>query len=145
MSTDAIPDPRPSINNCLEQWSERVFLFNWVTLRSVQLVWREIVKQLSATPLNSFKRGKPWQRPCIEIRHCEKVVNTRKVPSIFKFSRMLRLISLAMASLSTFLVTHLLLVYLKTLSLMRLSATRCHWSSDIKVFNVWNRPRAVLV
>ena len=36
---------------------------------SVQLVWRESVKQHSTTPLNSFKQGKPWQRPCVEIRH----------------------------------------------------------------------------
>ena len=26
------PNPWPWINNCIEQWSERVFLFNWVTL-----------------------------------------------------------------------------------------------------------------
>ena len=42
---------------------------------SVQLVWRESEKQLSTTPLNSFKRGKSWQRPCIEIQHVKKVVN----------------------------------------------------------------------
>ena len=45
----------------------------WMSLPSVQLVWRESVKQLSATPLNSFKRGEPWQRPCIEIQHAKKL------------------------------------------------------------------------
>ena len=39
---------------------------------SVQLVWQESVKQLGTTPLNSCKRGKSWQRPCIEIRHVKK-------------------------------------------------------------------------
>ena len=39
---------------------------------SIQLVWRESVTQLSTTPLNSFKQGKSWQSPCIEIRHVEK-------------------------------------------------------------------------
>ena len=68
------PDPWPWINNCLEQWSERVFLLSWET--SVQLVWRESVKQLSTTPLNSFKRGKSRQRSCIEIQHVKKKVNT---------------------------------------------------------------------
>ena len=34
---------------------------------SVQLVWRESVKQLNTTPLNSSKRGESWQRPCTEI------------------------------------------------------------------------------
>ena len=36
---------------------------------SVQPVWRVFVKQLSTIPLNSFKQGKSWWRPCIEIRH----------------------------------------------------------------------------
>ena len=36
---------------------------------SVEMVWWEIVKQLRTTPLNSFKQGKLWQRPCIEIQH----------------------------------------------------------------------------
>ena len=36
---------------------------------SVQLVWRESVKQLHTAPLNSFKQGKTWQRPCIETPH----------------------------------------------------------------------------
>ena len=40
---------------------------------SVQLVWRESVKQLSSTPLNSIKQGKSWQRPCIEILHVKKL------------------------------------------------------------------------
>ena len=40
---------------------------------SVQLVWRESVKQLSTTPLNSFNQGKSWQRPCIEIRQVKKM------------------------------------------------------------------------
>ena len=41
----------------------------WVSLplhlsnTSVQLVWREGVKQLSTTPLNSFKQGRTWQCP----------------------------------------------------------------------------------
>ena len=39
---------------------------------SVQIVWRESVKQLSTTPLNSFKQGKAWQRSFIEIRHVKK-------------------------------------------------------------------------
>ena len=42
---------------------------------SVQLVWREGVKQLSTTPLNLLKQGESWQRPYIEIRHvkmCEE-------------------------------------------------------------------------
>ena len=40
---------------------------------SVQLVWRESVKQLSRTLLNSFKQGKSWQRPCVEIQHMRKL------------------------------------------------------------------------
>ena len=34
---------------------------------SVQLVCRESVKRLSATPMNSFNHDKTWQDPCIEI------------------------------------------------------------------------------
>ena len=30
-SIHTIPDPWPWINSCLEQWSEQVLLFNWVT------------------------------------------------------------------------------------------------------------------
>ena len=40
---------------------------------SVQLVWRGSVKELSTTPLNSFKQGKLWQHQCIEIRHMKKL------------------------------------------------------------------------
>ena len=53
----------------------------WVSLplqlsnTSVQLVWRESVKQLGTTPQKSFKQGKSWQRPCINIQHEKKVVN----------------------------------------------------------------------
>ena len=36
---------------------------------SVRPAWRESVKQLSTTALNSFNRDKTRQRPCIEIRH----------------------------------------------------------------------------
>ena len=48
---------------------------------SVQLVWRESVKQLSTTPLNSFKRGNSWQRPCSETQHMQK----KKVNSVSYF------------------------------------------------------------
>ena len=40
---------------------------------SVQLVWRESMKEVSTTPLNSFNQGKSWQRPCIEILHVKKL------------------------------------------------------------------------
>ena len=40
---------------------------------SVQLVWRESVKQLGSTPLNSFKQGKSRQHPWIEIRTVKKL------------------------------------------------------------------------
>ena len=46
---------------------------------SVQLIWRESVKQLSATPLNSCKQGKSLQCPCIKIGHVKKVVNRLEV------------------------------------------------------------------
>ena len=39
---------------------------------SVQLLWRESMKQLSATPLNSFKQGSA----CIEVLLVKKVVNS---------------------------------------------------------------------
>ena len=60
----AIPDPWPWINNCLEQWSERVFLFSWVTLpfnwsgakvsnNSVQHRWTHTQgRQIMAAPLH---------------------------------------------------------------------------------------------
>ena len=50
---------------------------------SVELVCRESVKQVSTTPLNSFKRGKSWQRPCMEIRHVKKlwISSNRKILS----------------------------------------------------------------
>ena len=51
----------------------------WVSL-PVQLnnisapqVWRENGKQLGTTPLNPFKQGRTWQRPCVEIRHVKKL------------------------------------------------------------------------
>ena len=37
---------------------------------SVQIVWRESVKQLSTTPLNSFNRDETWPCPCIEKTLC---------------------------------------------------------------------------
>ena len=57
------PNPWPWINNCIEQWSERVFLFNWVTLpfnwsgektwnNSVQHRWIILASQLVAVLLH---------------------------------------------------------------------------------------------
>ena len=42
-----IPDPWPWINNCLEQWSQHVFQFNWVTLAFTwygEKVWKNSVQ-----------------------------------------------------------------------------------------------------
>ena len=66
------PDLWPWINNCCEQWSEWVFLFNWVTL-PFKLVWRGCVKELITTLLNSFKQSKSWQRHCIKVQHVKKL------------------------------------------------------------------------
>ena len=54
-SIDKFPDPWPWINNCLEQWYEREFSA-CMSNTSVQLVWRDCVKQLDTTPLNSFRQ-----------------------------------------------------------------------------------------
>ena len=40
---------------------------------SVQTVLRESVKWLSRTPLKSFRQGNSCQRPCLEIRHLNKL------------------------------------------------------------------------
>ena len=40
---------------------------------SVQLVWRESVKELGTTLLDSFEQGKSWQRRCIELGHVKKL------------------------------------------------------------------------
>ena len=51
----------------------------WVSLplqrsnTSVQLVWRESMKQLSTTLLYSFKLGNTLQRPCIEVWHVKEL------------------------------------------------------------------------
>ena len=68
LATHTILDPWPLINDCLEQWSERVFLFSWVTL---PFNWSgvKMSKQLSTTPLNPNL----WQRTCIEILHVKKL------------------------------------------------------------------------
>ena len=44
-----------------------------MSITSVQLVWRESVKQLCATLLKSFKQGKSSQHPCIKIWHVNKL------------------------------------------------------------------------
>ena len=65
--------PGPMILNKKLPWT-----VDWASLpvqlsnTSVQRVWRESGKQLSSIPLNSFKQGKSWQRPFIEIRHMKK-------------------------------------------------------------------------
>ena len=46
MSIHTVPDPWPWLKNCLEQWSDRVFLFNSVTLpfnKSGKKVWNKSV------------------------------------------------------------------------------------------------------
>ena len=66
-----IPDPWPWINNCLEQWSERVYRVKWVTLpfnRSGEKEWNRVQHHWI-----HFKQGKLWQRPCIEIGHVKKL------------------------------------------------------------------------
>ena len=69
-----IPDPWPMSLNIQLPW-RMVWVSVPVQLRnaSVHLVWRERVKQLSTTPLNSFKQGKSWQRPCIMIWQVKKL------------------------------------------------------------------------
>ena len=47
LSIHTLPDPWPLTHNSLEQWSERVFLFNWVTLPfnwSGETVWNNSVQ-----------------------------------------------------------------------------------------------------
>ena len=66
----------------------------WMSLPSVQLVWRESVKQLSATPLNSLKQGKGqttgnlWAPkyyifPIYDLPHRPPLKKIRKIPTKF--------------------------------------------------------------
>ena len=69
-----IPDLQPWITNCLGQWSERIFRFYWLTHPFNwfgEKVWNNSVQHFP----NSFRRGKAWQRPCIELQYVKKVVN----------------------------------------------------------------------
>ena len=86
-----IPDPWPWIYNCLEQLSERVFRFNWVTLplnwsdekawkNSVQHRWTHSSKENHGS-LHASRYGK-WKK---KVVNNSKNANDRWIPNTVTF------------------------------------------------------------
>ena len=72
VSIDTISDPK-TLNIQLPWTVVSVSFPVYLSNTSVQMVWRESMKQLRTTPLTSIKQGESWQHPCIEIRHVKNL------------------------------------------------------------------------